>query len=124
MASPRPSLPPPIGGLPHPDQILGAEIKQSIDSQLVGKGFTKVASDKPDIVVDYQILVNQEKQWNATGMRDPLGLGMSTAMATATSSTINMGTLVLNIYDREARGGSHFSVQRLVGFLGCDAMRW
>jgi hypothetical protein len=88
-----------IGGLPHPDQILDAEIKQSIDSQLMGKGFTKVASDKPDLLVDYQILVNQEKQWNATGMRDPLGLGMSTAMATATSSTINMGTLVLNIYD-------------------------
>src|SRR5690349_3195240 len=36
-----------IGGLPHPDQILDAEIKQSIDSQLVGKGFTKIDSSTP-----------------------------------------------------------------------------
>jgi hypothetical protein len=133
-----------IGGFGHPDQILDAEIKQSIDSQLVGKGFTKVDSDTPDsaraasvpqplglpqpvgltqppslpqapgltrtadsannansadLLVDYQIGVQQEKQWNAFGMRDALGGGMSTASATATSSTINNGILVLSIYD-------------------------
>ena len=92
-----------IGVLPHPDQILDAEIKQSIDSQLVAKGFMKVDSDKPDLLLDYQVLINQEKQWNATGMRDILGLGMSTPTATATSSTINMGTLVVNIYDSAAK---------------------
>jgi hypothetical protein len=136
-----------IGEFGHPDQILDAEIKQSIDSQLVGKGFTKVDSDTPDsaraasfpqppslpqlagltqppslpqapgltrtadsannansahpadLLVDYQIGVQQEKRWNAFGMRDALGGGMSTASSTATSSTINNGILVLSIYD-------------------------
>jgi hypothetical protein len=137
-----------IGGIGHPDQILDAEIKQSLDSQLVGKGFTKVDSGTPgsphsadfpkapdlpqppalpqtsaglpqppdplrtadsannassahpaDLLVDYQIGVQQERQWNGFGMRDALGGGMGTASATATSSTINNGILVVSIYD-------------------------
>jgi Domain of unknown function (DUF4136) len=135
-----------IGGIGHPDQILDTAIKQSIDSQLVGKGFTKVDSGTPgsahaadfpktpdlppglpqtsaglpqppdlprtadaannvssahpaDLLVDCQIGVQQETQWNAFGMRDALGGGMSTATATATSSTINNGILVVSIYD-------------------------
>jgi len=144
------------GGSLHSDQILDAEIKQSIDSQLVGKGFTKVDSGTPgsphapdfpkppdlpqpptgfpqpptgfpqpptgfpqppelahtvdsannansahpaDLLVDYQVGVQQEKQWNAFGMRDALGAGMSAATATATSSTVNNGILVLSVYD-------------------------
>ena len=35
-------------GIGHPDQILDTEIKQSIDSELVGKGFTKVDSATSD----------------------------------------------------------------------------
>ena len=137
-----------IGGIGHPDQILDAEIKQSLDSQLVGKGFTRVDSGRPgsaqaadfpkaadlpqppalpqtsaglpqppdllrtadsannassahaaDLLVDYQIGVQQERQWNAFGMRDALGGGMSTASGSATSSTINNGILVVSIYD-------------------------
>ena len=36
----------PTGGLGQPDQILDAQIKQSIDSQLVGKGFTSVLGSR------------------------------------------------------------------------------
>ena len=94
------AVPLPIRELRHPNQILDTHIKQSIDSQLTGKGFTKVESDKPDLLVDYDIGAHQERQWTASGMRD-LGWpgGMDTGMATATSSTINQGTIVLNIYD-------------------------
>jgi hypothetical protein len=136
-----------IGAVGHPDQILDTEIKQSIDSQMVGKGFTKVdsgtpdpahaagfpqpaalpqlpglpeppsppqlpgaasASDSPnnatgdhgtDLLIDYQVGIQQERQWNAFGMRDALGGGMSTASGTATSTTINNGILVVSIYD-------------------------
>jgi len=146
-------------GIGHPDQILDIEIKQSIDSQLVGKGFTKVDSATPDsahaavvpqpaalpqlpalppppglpqaatlprmpnppqvpgvpdtadsannttpahradLLIDYQVGIQQETQWNAFGMRDALAGGMSTASGTATSSTINNGILVVSIYD-------------------------
>jgi len=93
-------VPLPIRELRHPNQILDTHIKQSIDSQFAGKGFAKVESEKPDLLVDYDIGVHQERQWTTTGIRN-LGWpgGMDTGMGTATSSTINQGTILLNIYD-------------------------
>jgi hypothetical protein len=60
------------------------------------KGFTKTDSDKADLLVAYQVAVDQQKQWNAYGMGGGIRWG---GMATATSSTINVGTLVLDMYD-------------------------
>lgn len=96
---------PAIGG--HLDQILDSEIKQSIDSQLAAKGLTKVDSCKANLLVGYQIALTQEKQWNASGWGWGGGpgwggwgpWGMESLSGTATSSTINIGTLVLGIYD-------------------------
>lgn len=85
-----------IDGGTHPNQIVDAEIKQAVDSQLAMKGLTKTDSDKADLYVGYQIAVDQEKQWNGFGMGGGLRWG---GMATATSSTINVGSLVLDIYD-------------------------
>jgi hypothetical protein len=85
-----------IEGASHPNQIMDAEIKQSVDSQLATKGLTKTDSDKADVYVGYQIAVDQEKQWNGYGMGGGVRWG---GMATATSSTINVGTLVLDLYD-------------------------
>jgi hypothetical protein len=85
-----------IDGGSHPDQIMDAEIKQAVDAQLAAKGLTKTADDKADLYVGYQIAVDQEKQWNAYGMGGGVRWG---GMGTATSSTINVGTLVLDMYD-------------------------
>ena len=85
-----------IEGASHPDQIVDAEIKQSVDSQLAAKGLTKTDSDKADLYVGYQIALNQEKQWNGYGMGGGARWG---GMASATSSTINVGTLVIDMYD-------------------------
>lgn len=85
-----------IGGASHPNQIVDAEIKQSVDSQLVSKGLTKTDGEKADLLVGYQIAVDKEKQWNAYGMGGGVRFG---GMGTATSSTINVGTLVLDLYD-------------------------
>ena len=87
------------GGM-HPNQIVDAQIKQSVDSQLASKGLTKTEGDKIDLYVGYQIAVDQEKQWNGYGMGGGLRWG---GMATATSSTISIGTLVLDIYDPAAK---------------------
>jgi hypothetical protein len=95
-----------IGPSGVPDQILDTQIKQSIDSQLAAKGLTKVDGDKADLFVRYQVAVAKEKQWNATGMGDIFrSPGMSTAMgsATATSSSIDVGTLVLDLFDPAAK---------------------
>lgn len=85
-----------IEGGAHPNQIVDAQIKQSVDSQLVSKGLTKTDGDKADLLVGYQVAVDKEKQWNAYGMGGGVRFG---GMGTATSSTINVGTLVLDLYD-------------------------
>jgi uncharacterized protein DUF4136 len=79
----------------HPNQIVDAEIKQSIDTQLASKGMTKTDSEKADLYAGYQIAVDKEKQWNAWGT----GRGFGGGMGSATQSTINVGSLVLDMYD-------------------------
>lgn len=89
-----------IGEGGHPDQILDAEIRQAVDLQLAAKGFTKVDSDKADLLVGYQVAVTKERQWNAYGR----GFGFpGFDSGIATSSSINVGTLVLGVYDPAAK---------------------
>lgn len=88
-----------IEGASHPNQIMDAEIKQAVDSQLASKGLTKTDGDRADLYVGYQIAVDQERQWNAWGT----GRGFGGGMGSATSSTINIGTLVLDMYDPSSK---------------------
>ena len=54
---------PAVGG--HPDQILDTQVKQAIDSQMAGKGLTKVVDGgKADLLLGYQLAIDQEKQIN------------------------------------------------------------
>ncbi len=86
-----------IEGATYPNQIVDAQIKQSIDGQLASKGLTKVTGDKADLYIGYQSSIGQERQWNAYGMGG--GLRWGGGMATAQESTISTGTLVLDMYD-------------------------
>jgi len=63
---------------------------------LASKGLTKTDNDKADLYIGYQIAVDQEKQWNAYGMGGGVRWG---GMASAQSSTITNGQLVLDMYD-------------------------
>ena len=85
-------------GNAHPSGILDSEIKQDIDNVLSQKGFTKVAPEtQSDLLVCYQTAVQQQQQWNAWGM------GRFGGMGQATSSTINNGTLVFDVYTMAAK---------------------
>ena len=86
-----------IEGGAHPNQIVDAQIKQAVDSQLASKGLTKILDDKASLYIGYQIAVDKEKQLNAFGMGG--GIRWGGGMGTATSSTISVGTLVLDMYD-------------------------
>jgi hypothetical protein len=86
-----------IEGATQPNQIVDAQIKASVDSQLASKGLTKTDGDKADLFIGYQASIDQEKQWNAYGMGG--GVRWGGGMATATSSAISVGTLVLDMYD-------------------------
>jgi hypothetical protein len=78
----------------HPDQIMDAEIKQSVDSQLASKGLTKTDSDKADLYIGYQTAVDQQIQWDVWGSR-----AFGSGTGSWTSSAINVGTLVLEMLD-------------------------
>jgi hypothetical protein len=84
----------------HPSQIVDQEIKQAIDAQLSSKGFSKTDADTADMFVGYQCSVDQERQWSGFGMGGGLRWG---GMANVTSSTIQNGTLVFDVYDPMAK---------------------
>jgi hypothetical protein len=89
-----------VEGAIHPNQIVDAEIKSAVDKQLAAKGLTKVDGDKADLTVAYQTAVNKEREWTGTGMGGGWRFG---GMGTATSQTINVGTIVLDFYDSTAK---------------------
>ena len=86
-----------IEGSEQPDQMLDQQIKQAVDAQLASKGMTKTDDEKADMYVGSQVSISQERQWNAYGTGG--GWRFGGGMATATSSTIEIGTLGLDFYD-------------------------
>lgn len=98
---------PSVGG--RPDEILDTQVKQAIDSQMAAKGFTKVTDGgKADLLLGYQLVLSQEKQvngfgdgWGGYGGWSPWGVGLSSF--SATTSTINIGTFVVGMYDASAK---------------------
>lgn len=84
-----------IEGAQKPDDILDQQIRQAVDTQLASKSFTKTDEEKADLYVGYQVSISQQTEWNAysTGGRRWGG-----GMGTATSSTIQIGTLGLDVY--------------------------
>jgi hypothetical protein len=81
----------------HPNQIVDAEIKSAVDKQLKAKGLTEVQDEKADMTVAYQTAVGKEREWNTVGMGG--GWRWGGGMATSTSETISVGTIVLDFYD-------------------------
>ena len=99
----------PIKDADHPDQLVDQQIKAALDAELAKKGLSKTDNDKADLYIGYQLAVGQEKQVNAYntggagwgyGARWGGGYG---GMTTATTSTINIGMLVLDMYDPAAK---------------------
>jgi hypothetical protein len=84
----------------HPDQLKDQQIRAAIETDLGTKGFKKATGDAADMLIAYQIAVDQEKQWNAYGGMGGLRFG---GVGTATSSTINVGTLVFDAFDANAK---------------------
>jgi len=89
-----------IQGAEQPDQIVDGQIKLAVDTALAGKGLTKATGDAADLFIGYQVAVNQERQWNAYGGG---GMRLGGGMGSATSSTLNIGTVALDMYDSGAK---------------------
>lgn len=86
-----------VDGSEQADPIVDQQIKQAVDATLASKGMTKIDDEKADMYVASQVSIAQERQWNAYGAGG--GWRMGGGMGTATSSTIQIGTLGLDFYD-------------------------
>jgi hypothetical protein len=75
------------------DPLVDHDIRRAIDAQLAQKGLQKSESGG-DLYIDYQTAIDHERQFDAWTM-GPRWSGM----ARATSSRLDVGTLVLSIYD-------------------------
>jgi hypothetical protein len=84
-----------LGSDPQPNQIVNAEIKQAIDSQLAARGLTKTDSDQADLFVAYQVAIDHQKDWTTYNDWNNY--------PTQITSTIGVGTLVLDMYDPAAK---------------------
>ena len=87
-----------------PDQIVDQQIRTAIDNNLAKKGLTKATGETADVLVAYQVAVTQERQWNAYstggyGYGGGWRYGGMGGTTTATSSTLNVGTLAFDVYD-------------------------
>ena len=111
---------PEIGG--QPDQILDAQVKQAIDSQMAAKGFNKVEDgSKADLLLGYQLAIDREKQINGMvngmggwGGWGPWGGGLDSF--SANTSTSYIGTFVVGMYDPAAKklvwiGGAQHAIE-------------
>ena len=75
------------------DQLLHQDIHRAIDSQLAQKGLQKVGQNA-DLYIRYGTAVDKERQLDAWAM-GPRWNGM----VRGNTSTVEVGTLVLHIYD-------------------------
>ena len=94
-------------GRGQPDQILDTQVKQAVDSQMAAKGLTKVVDgEKSDLLLGYQLAIDREKQINgfANGWGGGGAHGAEASIhSRRATSTINIGTFVLGMYDPAAK---------------------
>jgi hypothetical protein len=88
-----------IEGAQKPDQIVDAQIRQAVEKVLASKGMTKAEGDSATLFIAYQVAIGQERQWNAYNTGGYGAWRYGGGMSTATSTTINIGTIALDMYD-------------------------
>ncbi len=85
-----------ISGAQAPDQLLDQQIRRAIDEELAQKGLVE-SNSTPDLLVGYQTAVYPQQEINTWGDVSPWGWGPGVTQTTVT--TVEVGTLVLDMYD-------------------------
>jgi hypothetical protein len=90
------------------DDLTLGQLAKGFESALASKGLSKSDSGATDMVIVFQIAAKQEKQMTTfdtggygygPGWRGGWYGGMGGGMSTSTTSTINIGAVVLDMYD-------------------------
>ena len=95
-------IPGPGGAVP--DQLIDQAIKQAVNEQLSQKGMIQVERDGY-LKIGYHALIREEKSLDLSGFGTGIGPwggglgGWNSATVTGQTSTIPVGTLVIDLYD-------------------------
>jgi hypothetical protein len=81
------------------DELTARQLTSAIEAQLTTKGLTKVDSDTADLYIGYQAAVTQERQVDLYGGGYRMGPRWGGGMATATTTTLLIGSVSLDMYE-------------------------
>ncbi len=90
-----------VEGAMYPNDIVDKNIRATLDGELAKKGLTRTETN-PDLLVGYQVAVDKEKQIDTWGS-GYWGWGGGMGSTSVQTSTIHIGTLVLDMYDTAAK---------------------
>jgi len=101
----------PIKDAQQLNQLADQQLKTTVDAELAKKGLSKSENDNADLYIGYQVALNQEKQFTSFDSGWGYGPGWGGGwygaggggMSTTTSSTINIGSVDLDMYDPAAK---------------------
>lgn len=79
------------------DDLTARQLDSALQAELANKGLVKTDSDSADLYVGYQVALNQERQINVYDMGG--GWRYGGGMAQVTTSTLQVGSLGLDMYD-------------------------
>ena len=87
------------------DDMTAQQLKSAINAELMKKGLTEVQGEGGDLLVGYQVSINQEKEFNSYSTdfgygggwgRGWYGGGMGSTMTTGQTTTIHVGSVGLD----------------------------
>ena len=91
------------------DSMTEQQLKSAINAELMKKGLTEVTGDSGDLLIGYQVSINQEKEFSSYstdfgygggwGRGWYGGGGMGSTMTTGQTTTIHVGSVGLDMYD-------------------------
>ncbi len=104
-------------GLDQLNEIERRAVADALDKAMAAKGLTKTDSETSDLVTGYQVGFNQQQEFTTYNSGGPwgwgpgwgpgwgwgYGYGYGGGISTTTSRDITVGTLALDMYDREAK---------------------
>ena len=92
-----------IQGAEKPDQILDTQIDRPSTRPWRPRDSRRPTGDAADLAIAYQVALNQQQQWNTYSTGGYGARRYGGGMGTATSTTINIGTVALDMYDVAAK---------------------
>jgi hypothetical protein len=81
------------------DDITARQLTSALDAELAKKGLSKTDSDTADLFVGYQVAITQQREISSYNSGWGYGPRWGGGMTTATISTLQVGSVALDMYE-------------------------